>query len=176
MAIKPINPTNSANGQNNVIPQVGSKKANLVNYVNFGNGGHDEGGSSHWFLKLLLVAAGGFVAYKLLKTPVSKIIKDFGKDNFIDLFKKAEKKETLTWKEVEAQMADIRKSNKNIEAGFALRLTEEQRKGFGVAQNEGVAMGYKLGDHHVVTKSVVCDKIDDKLTKKFDGKYLIPFV
>lgn len=176
MAIVPINATNSASGQNNVIPQIGSKKSNPASRVGFGSHGGGGESSNHWFLKLLLVVAGGFVAYKLLKTPVSKIIKDFGKDNFIDLFKKAEKKETLTWKEVESQMKDIRKSNKDIEAGFAMRLTEEQRKGFGVVENEGVAMGYKLGDHHVVTKSVVCDKLDDKLTKKFDGKYLIPFV
>lgn len=176
MAIKPISASNSASGQNNVIPQAG-KPTNPAKKLNFGShGGGGEGGSSHWFLKLLLVAAGGFVAYKMLKTPVKNIIKDFGKDNFIDLFKKAEKKETLTWKEVETQMADIRKSSKDIEAGFAMRLTEEQRKAFSVAENEGVAMGYKLGDHHVVTKAIVCDKLDDKLTKKFDGKYLIPFV
>lgn len=176
MAIVPINASNSANGQNNVVPQIGSKRLNSANKVGFGSHGGGEGGSSHWFLKLLLLCAGGFVAYKLLKTPVSKIIKDFGKDNFVDLFKKAEKKETLTWKEVESQMKDIRKSNKDIEAGFAIRLNEEQRKGFNVAENEGVALGYKLGDHHVVTKSVVCDKLDDKLSKKFEGKNLIPFV
>lgn len=176
MAILPINASNSANGQNNVIPQAG-KRSNPANQLSFGNhGGGEEGGSSHWFLKLLLLCAGGFVAYKMLKTPVTKIIKDFGKDNFIDLFKKAEKKEILTWKEVESQMKDIRKSNKDIEAGFAMRLTEEQRTAFNVAENEGVAIGYKLGGHHVVTKSVVCDELDDKLTRKFDGKPLIPFV
>lgn len=175
MAIVPLNASNSANGQNNVVPQIGSKRLNAASQVGFGNHGGGEK-SSHWFLKLLLVVAGGFVAYKLLKTPVSKIIKDFGKDNFIDLFKKAEKKEILTWKEVESQMTDIRKSNKDIEAGFAMKLTEEQRKAFSVAENEGVALGYKLGDHHIVTKSIVCDKLDDKLSKKFDGKYLIPFV
>ena len=176
MAILPINATNSANGQNNVVPQIGSKKNNQ-NQVGFGShGGGEEGGSSHWFLKLLVVVAGGFIAYKLLKTPVSKIIKDFGKDNFIDLFKKAEKKETLTWKEVESQMSDIRKKNKDIQAGFAMRLSEEQRNAFAVAENEGVAMGYKLGEHHVVTKAIVCNKLDDKLSKKFEGKYLIPFV
>lgn len=177
MAIIPINASNSANGQNNVVPQIGSKRLNPSDKVGFGsNGGGGEGGSSHWFLKLLLAAAGGFIAYKLLKTPVTKIIKNFGKDNFVDLFRKAEKKETLTWKEVESQMSDIRKGNKDIEAGFAIRLNDEQRKAYSVAENEGVAMGYKLGDHHVVTKAVVCDKLDDKLTKKFDGKPLIPFV
>lgn len=176
MAIVPINATNSANGQNNVVPQIGSKKNN-PNQIGFGShGGGEEGGSSHWFLKLLVVVAGSYFAYKLLKTPVQKIINDFGKDNFIDLFKKAEKKEILTWKEVESQMADIRKKNKDIQTGFAMRLNEEQRSAFAVAENEGVAMGYKLGDHHVVTKAVVCDKLDDKLSKKFEGKYLIPFV
>lgn len=174
MAILPINASNSANGQNNVVPQVG--KRNNSNQIGFGSHGGGEEGSSHWFLKLLLVVAGGYVAYKFLKTPVQKIINDFGKDNFIDLFKKAEKKEILTWKEVESQMADIRKKNKDIETGFAMRLSEEQRKGFAVAENEGVALGYKLGDHHVVTKAVVCDKLDDKLSKKFEGKNLIPFV
>lgn len=177
MAIIPINASNSASGQNNVVPQIGPRRLSSTNQVRFGNhGGSEGGGSSHWFLKLLLGAAGAFVAYKLLKTPVTKIIKDFSKDNFVDLFRKAEKKETLTWKEVESQMSDIRKGNKDIQNGFAMRLSEEQRKGFSVAENEGVALGYKLGDHHVVSKAVVCDKLDDKLTKKFEGKYLIPFV
>ncbi len=175
MAIVPINATNSANGQNNVVPQIGSKKTN-PNQVGFGSHGGGDDGSSHWFLKLLVVVAGGYFAYKLLKTPVQKIINDFGKDNFIDLFKRAEKKQTLTWKDVESQMADIRKRNKDIQAGFAMKLSEEQRKAFAVAENEGVAMGYKLGEHHVVTKAVVCDKLDDKLSKKFEGKYIIPFV
>lgn len=169
MPIIPINSVNtSPTSQTNVIPQAGRKRLAFDNKVNFGNSSaeKEENESSHWFLKLLLGAVGVFVAYKLLKNPVKNIFKDYGKDNFIDLFKKAEKKETFAWKDAEEHMKGLHKSNKDIETGFLLRLTDDQRTMFDVVPNEGIALGYKLGDSHVVTKTFACDKLDQKCLDK----------
>lgn len=177
MTITPLISNSTISSQSNVIPQVGSKRLNQTSQVNFsshGSGG-EEKESSHWFLKTLLVLAGGYVAYRFLKNPVKNIIKDFGKDNFVDLFKKAEKKETFAWRDVEEHMRSLHKSNKSIERGFLLRLTDNQRTIFGVVPNEGIALGYKVGEHHVVTKAVVCDKLDDKFLKKLGNDYYYQF-
>jgi len=87
MTIIPLVSVNSAPpAQTNVIPQAGSRKLCPANQINF-SGQSEEKESSHWFLKLLLVAVGGFFAYRFLKNPVKNLIRDIGKDNFIDLFK-----------------------------------------------------------------------------------------
>lgn len=169
MAIIPVNSANTtASAQTNVIPQVGRKNFGFASRVNFGSHGgeSEESGSSHWFLKLLLAAAGVFVAYKLLKNPVKNVFKNYGKDDFVDLFKKAEKKETFAWKDAEEHMRSLHKSNKDIETGFLIRLTDDQRTIFGVIPNEGIAMGYKVGDRHVISKTFACDKLDQKCLDK----------
>ena len=178
MTIIPLSSVNSSSPvQTNVIPPAGSRKSHSANQVNFSASGGEsqEGGSSHWFLKLVLACAGGYVAYRFLKNPIKNLIRDIGKDNFVDLFKKAEKKEILSWSDVESHMKSIGKANKNSKNGFVFRLNDAQRTGFKVTTNEGVALGHKAGESHVVTKTVVCDKLDAKLIKKFNGKYLIPF-
>lgn len=168
MPILSVNRVNtSPTMQTNVIPQAGRKRLGFDSQVNFSGHGESEGKeSNHWFLKLLLGAAGIFVAYKLLKNPVKNIIRDYGKDDFKDLFKKAEKKETFAWKDAEEHMRGLHKSNKDVETGFLIRLTDDQRTLFEVAPNEGIAMGYKHGDHHIVTKTVACDKLDQKCSDK----------
>lgn len=178
MAIIPVNSANTtASAQTNVIPQVGRKNFDFASRVNFGNHGsaHEESENTHWFLKLLLGAAGIFVAYKLLKNPVKNVFRNYGKDDFVDLFKKAEKKETFTWKDAEEHMRSLHKSNKDIETGFLIRLTDDQRTIFGVIPNEGIAMGYKIGDRHVISKTVVCDKLEDKCLNKLDKGYYYQF-
>jgi hypothetical protein len=72
-------------------------------------------------------------------------------------------------------MRSLHKSDKNIEKGFLLRLTDDQRTAFGVVPNEGLAMGYKVGEHHVVTKTIVCDKLDDKCLTKLGNDYYYQF-
>lgn len=172
-----ISANNSLPVQTNVIPQVGSKRLTPESQVNFsGHGsGHDEGGSSHWFLKLVAVCAGGYIAYRFLRNPVKNVIRDFSRDNFVDLFKKAEKKETFAWRDVEEHMRGLHKTHKEVEKGFLLRLTDSQRATFGVIPNEGLAMGYKVGERSVVTKTVVCDKLDDKMLKKLGNDYYYQF-
>lgn len=175
MPILPINSANKApSKQANVIPQVGRKKFDLKNQINFSGHGESEE-SNHWFIKLLLILAGGYVAYKCLKNPVKHIVTDFSKDDFIDLFKKAEKKEIMTWKDVEEHMRELHKSNKGIQTGFLMRLTDDQRTMFNVVPNEGIAMGYKVGNRNVISKTVVCDKLDEKFLTKLGNDFYYQF-
>lgn len=178
MTVVPLMRVNNYPMQTNVIPTAEPKKVYAVNQVNFGNhGGGHEGGekNNHWFLKLLLVGIACFAGYKIFKKPVIKFIKDLKAENLTEIFKKAEKKETLTLDYVKSTMKSVAKENNGAKKGFAYRLDGAKRTASGITSQEAVAFGYKDGDNHVITHTVVCDKLDDKLQKEFNGKNYMVF-
>lgn len=177
MTVIPLSSVRSYPVSTNVIPTAGRKNSPLGDSVSFkGHAEHEEGEkNSHWFLKLLLVGVAGYVAYRFLKKPVGKFIKELKAENLVESFKKAEKKETFTWSEAEAAMKKIKDENKDSKAGFIFRLSEAKKAECSVTTKEGFALGYKVGDNHVVTSTVACDKLDDKFTKILNGKNYILF-
>lgn len=179
MTIMPIMSVNSYPAKTNVIPSAGSKRLNTVNQVNFRGhgGGHEENENNHWFLKLLLVCVAGYAGYRIFRNPIRNAFnKVVGHGTFKELLKKAETKETLTLKDVETYMKSLAKDNKDSKRGFILKLDEAQRKQCGITSKEAFAFGYFNKDGDVIaSKAIVCDKFDDALSKKFDGKNYIPF-
>jgi len=179
-----IMPTMSVNNsypkQTNVIPPV-QRKSYPASQVNFS--GHDaafEGGyegekDSHWFLKLLLVGVVGFVGYKYFKKPVRNFLIDLKIKGISELLKNAEKKEVFTWDEAKTAMKDIVKNSKGAKKGFIFRLTETQRTEHKLSTKEAFLLGYEKGDRRIPIKAIICEKLDDKLTKNLEGKDYISF-